>query len=338
MIITIKKDDKLWDLFSRKEEYNSIHLDEHHRFSYNFTNFKNIHQPEVSEFLVKNGFIFSWRDDKKFAVCLSHDIDDIYPTLKYRSFTSLKFALKSNFKLAMNRILKKENPYWNFKEIISLEKKADAVSSFYIMADESRYNPNDLSEELRYIIDKGCEVGLHGGYYSYDNVNRITAEKQRLENILGKKIIGYRSHFLRFKIPDTWILLSKVGFKYDSTLGYVDKVGFRNGMCHPFLPFNLNENKIINIIEIPLVIMDGTLFKKMRLNEKECWDVCKNLIDTVEKLNGVITFVWHNNSFDDIFFKNRRKLYIKILSYCTQKNAWMTNGEEVYAWTKKKLK
>jgi hypothetical protein len=38
-----------------------------------------------------------------------------------------------------------------------------------------------------------------------------------LESVLEKEVVGFRNHFLRFRIPDTWELLSKAGFKYDTT-------------------------------------------------------------------------------------------------------------------------
>jgi len=338
MIDIIKKDETLWDLFCRKEEYNSPYLDNRERFSFTHARYKNLQHPVVSEFLQKQNWVFPWPDDKTFTVCLSHDIDDIYSTEQYRYFTSLKLLCESNVQSAMKRIRKKEDPYWNFREIIRIEKEANAVSTFYIMADKSRYNPRDLTEELHYVIDNGGEIGLHGGYSSYKDAQKLHTEKRFLEEIVGTRIIGYRNHYLRFKIPETWMLLSQVGFQYDSTLGYTSHVGFRNGMCHPFVPFNLNENTLIDILEIPLVVIDNTLFRTKNVTEEECWGTCKNLIDTVERLNGIITFLWHNYSFDTAFYKLRRKLYIKILSYCRQKNAWITNGKEVCEWTKKNLR
>ena len=106
----------------------------------------------------------------------------------------------------------------------------------------------------------------------------IMEKKQRLEKVLGKKVIGYRNHYLRFKVPDTWELLSKAGFKYDTTFGYADCAGFRNGVCHPFRPYNINTGKQIDILEIPLIIMDRTLLRDyMRLDVKKAWELIKNL-------------------------------------------------------------
>jgi peptidoglycan/xylan/chitin deacetylase (PgdA/CDA1 family) len=200
------------------------------------------------------------------------------------------------------------------------------------MTDGSKYDPNHLTDELTVMIDKGYEVGLHGGYDTYNNIVEIKREKEQLEQIIGKRIIGYRNHFLRFKVPDTWLLLKNAGFEYDSTLGYSETVGFRNGMCHPFNPFDLYENKEINIVEIPPVIMDLTLLRHMKLDLQRGWDLCKRIIDTVESLNGVVTVIWHNESYNNAYRKNWEKIYSKILEYGYKKDAWMTSGKEICRW------
>ena len=49
---------------------------------------------------------------------------------------------------------------------------------------------------------------------------------------------------------------------------------FRNGMCHPFRPFNLQTGKAVDIIEIPQVIMDDSLFDTyMRLDPDHAWEI-----------------------------------------------------------------
>ena len=180
-------------------------------------------------------------------------------------------------------------------------------------------------------MKKTIVMDLHGGHTAYNTLDEIKEKKKRLENVLGKTVIGYRNHFLKFKVPDTWELLSKAGFKYDTTFGYADCVGFRNGMCHPFKPFNLNTGKEIDILEIPLTVMDCTLFDYMRLDFDKAWDVTKMLIDRVEKHKGIITILWHNT----YMVNDKLKFYEKILNYCYEKKAWMTSGEEIEKWWSK---
>ncbi len=341
MYESLKDNTEMWDLFTAKEEYFPRQLDNHRRCTYAYSNSKDVLEPRVSKFLTQTGLDVEYPNNTNFAVCLTHDIDDIYPPLQHTLLASA-YCLKNLHFNELNKQMfwkfkgKKISPYINFKQIIELEDKYDAKSSFYFIAAKEdvkrfRYNIEDIKNELRFIANSGWEVGLHGGYYSYDNFDEIVKEKNRLEAVLGQEIIGFRNHYLRFKVPDSWDLLSKAGFKYDTTFGYSDMVGFRNGMCHPFKPYNLNENKEIDILEIPLVVMDVALFD-VATSFDDAWKYTKNLIDVVEKHKGIITILWHNNVFNCPFRVTWSKLYEKILKYCYEKNAWMTSGKEIWRW------
>lgn len=338
----LQQNKEIWDLFTRKEEYSPEKVDEHNRFVFDHDDFKQTLEPEVSSYLVKHGFKVDFPENKNFAVCLTHDVDDIYPPLSHTVLSSAHYLKNLNFQNSAAQLLwrlrgKEYSPYLNLPEIMSLEAGYNAKSSFYCITAEMdpvrfRYNIEDMESQLGEVSDKGWEIGLHGGYYSYNNLEEIKKEKSRLENVLGKKVLGFRNHYLRFKTPESWELLAEAGFKYDSTFGYYDRAGFRNGMCHPFIPYNLNTGKEINILEIPLCIMDTALFNYMHLDFQQAWEYTKNLIDTAEKFNGVITLLWHNFVFSCNFRTDWVKLYEKVLQYCSEKGAWITSGEEIYRW------
>jgi peptidoglycan/xylan/chitin deacetylase (PgdA/CDA1 family) len=336
------KNEDLLDLFVAKQEYEN-RKDKYGRFIYKFSNNKDVLRPIVSNYLVDNGFKIEWPENHKFAACLTHDIDSVYPSLKYTLFTMTKLALNLKPQISLRRLVNinkknnSQNPFWNFKNIIELEESYEAKSSFYFKASLKdpigwTYDLEALKDEIKHIAEMGWEVGLHGGYYSYNNHELLKKEKDKLEKILGKKVIGIRMHYLRFDTPDTWSLLSDLGFKYDTTFGFPDMPGFRNGMCHPFLPYDIKKNKEIDILEIPLILMDGSLF---RMKIEESWKIIKELINNTEKNRGVITILWHNTTFDEIYWNGWSKLYNQILKLLKEKNAWMTSADEVYNhWTK----
>jgi len=340
----LRQNEYLWDLFTKKEEYRTIRLDQHGRFSSQWSRQKKIEDPEISRFLVDQGWVPEYPDNKKFAVCLTHDVDEIYPPMQHIFLSSINSLVKCRWKEFSSQWLwklkgKESSPYWNFRKIMNLERKYNAKSTFYFLATDRdvlrfRYSPDDLKDELGFIHDSGWEIGLHGGYYSYDNSDEIINEKKRIESLIHTEIIGYRSHYLRFKVPDTWKVLIKAGFKYDSTFGYADRVGFRNGICHPFKPYDLNEKRDLNILEIQMNIMETTLFETSR-NYQDAWTRTKQLIDTVIEYNGVITINWHSYIFNCPFFAQREQMYKDILEYCFQKNAWLTNGSELLHWWEK---
>jgi len=329
------KDRELWDLYTCKQEY-SVETP-----SYQGSCPESLMIPKVSKHLIKNGYRVSYPEGKNFAICLSHDVDDIYPPLSHKVLASICSLKNLDFR-QMSRYLfwevqgKSCSPYLNFRQIIELEKKYQARSTFYFMtADRDprrfRYQIEDIKAEIQEIHRRGWEIGLHGGYYSFDHLEAIRKEKDRLENALEAEVFGYRNHYLRFHVPRTWAILRQCGLKYDSTYGHNNAVGFRNGMCHPFRPFNLYTGTPFEIYEIPLHIMDVTLFARYT-NSQAAWNAVRRLVDEVEQCHGVLTVLWHNNAFNCPFTLQWQAVYERLLDYGSSKNAWMTSHYELWRW------
>jgi peptidoglycan/xylan/chitin deacetylase (PgdA/CDA1 family) len=334
----LQKDPKIWDLFTRKEEYNASVRDMYDRFPYFASQNRNIFEPKASEFLMNNGYHVEYPEGKPFAVCLTHDVDSVYTAMTSKSIHAVKYFIQGKFNESvhsMKQMYSKKKPYCNFKEIMKLEEKYNARSSFFFLAldptdQDYEYRIEDLKDEICTIQDWGWEIGLHGGHEGAGDLDKLRSEKRNLEKVTNNAITGCRNHYLKFIVPDTWELLSKAGFSYDTTLGYADCIGFRNGMCHPFRPFNLITGKPVDILEIPLTIMEDSFENYMRFDIRRAWEISRILIDTVMQYNGVVTLLWHNKSFTG----DQRKFYEKILKYCAEKDAWMTSGEHISAWWK----
>lgn len=333
----LQQDPEIWDLFTRKEEYNNPLRDEYDRFPYYASKNRDIFEPKASHYLIEHGYSVDYPDDAPFAVCLTHDIDGVYQSIPSKGLATLQSLKKGKLTEAFHsiaRIRSKKLPLCNFSIIMDLEENYNAKSTFFFMAEcpgerDYTYNIEDLESEIGEIIDRGWEVGLHGGHTTYLTAQEMRKKKERLEKITHKPVLGYRNHFLRFRVPDTWECLSKAGFQYDATFGYADCAGFRNGMCHPYRPFNLNKNHEIDIFEIPLTVMDGTMnHTYMRLDGKSKWEFIKMLIDRVAVWHGVFTLLWHNSYMEG----ENLELYEKILVYCNERKAWMTSGKEIFIW------
>lgn len=329
----LRQDPEIWDLFTRKEEYTNSLRDCYDRFPYYASNNRDIFEPRASQYLMEHGYSIEYPDDAPFAVCLTHDIDTIYQSLLFKGLKACLAFRKQDYSRAITsigQIRSRKRPLCNFSAIMDLEEKYDAKSTFFFMAEnpgeqDYSYDIEDIGPEIGEIVDRGWEVGLHGGHGTYLDPHQMRQKKERLEKVTGRAVHGYRNHYLRFRVPDTWEYLSQAGFTYDATYGYADCVGFRNGMCHPFKPYNLNANREIDIVEIPLAIMDWTFSNYMRMDTVKAWDMIKRLIETVEKYHGVLTILWHNTYMDG----ENLRLYEKILNYCGNRKAWMTNSGDL---------
>lgn len=330
----LRQNPELWDHFTRKEEYGSSIRDQYDRFPYYASKCRDIFEPIASRYLVEHGYSVKYPHDAPFAVCLTHDIDSVYRSVPSKGLGAVRSLSQGKFSEAVHSVAQmrsKKQPLCNFSAIMDLEEKYGAKSTFFFMVGnpgerDYSYRIEDLEPEIKEIIDRGWEVGLHGGHTTYLNLQEMKEKKERLEKVTHTPVLGYRNHYLRFKVPDTWENLSKAGFLYDTTFGYADCAGFRNGMCHPFRPVNLNTNQEIDILEIPLVVMDGSLDSTyMRLDWEKKWEFVKMLIDRVAACHGVFTVLWHNTYMDG----GNLELYGKVLAYCRERNAWISSGAEV---------
>jgi len=286
-----------------------------------------------------------WPNEKKFAVCLTHDVDRVRKTYQY--FTHLIQHLKKrNYLSVWNqvkslflRLLYQYEPYWCFEKILKLENELKVKSTFFFLNEQEkpylfnikswmlftgRYNINnpDIIKMIKKLHESGWEIGLHGSYNSYNSETKLKTEKNDLEMILGKKVQGIRQHYLNLKIPETWMLQEKVGFKYDTTLGFRDNIGFRWGTCFPF------QIKDQFLLEIPLIIMDVVF----RSQKKNILNECKKILEIVEKTGGVLTLLWHQSIFNEREYPELCSVYVELIKLCKEKDAWITNLEEIYNW------
>jgi peptidoglycan/xylan/chitin deacetylase (PgdA/CDA1 family) len=272
-------------------------------------------RPFVSEYLLQNGFNPQYPHNKKFGLCVSHDIDVLY-----KKDLSLKGSLKP----------KQIYDDYSITNTLKIGNKYNLKSSFYFLALENgeldyNYSLGAITDAFEEIKDNNCEIGLHGGFNAYMDLKKIKQEKSLLEAAIKQEVKGYRGHFLKFNTPLTWKILDELNFSYDTTFGYANHVGFRNGMCHPFRPYCKDQGKYLDILEIPLVIMDATLGKYMGLTKIEQLKQCKDLIDIVERNKGVLSLLWHNDNMNG----ENGEMYESILKYAYEKNAWMATGEEM---------
>lgn len=156
--------------------------------------------------------------------------------------------------------------------------------------------------EVRRLIDdlraRGVEIGLHPGFETPDDPERLRAEKATLEAAIGTPSFGSRQHCLRFSVPATWRHAAAAGLTHDATMGYADHEGFRCGTCHPFRPFDLEQDRRLEVWERPLVVMDVTLARYRRLTPDQGAERILSLARACRSVGGAFTLLWHNTSLE----------------------------------------
>ena len=245
-----------------------------------------------------------------FSVRLSYDIDAIkrFPSWWHGLRTIGGDLLKRhNLSLAFHSLQDLiRSPYLRgIFRLAELSRTYGLKSAFYFMAVgpsdmDSGYDVNSplMRRTINALQEQGFEIGLHASYYSFNNPERLAAEKARLDKVLGKTRYGVRQHYLRFRAPDTWRHWEQVGFVYDSTVGYADHEGFRCGTCYPFRPFDVEQNRELNLWELPLIVMDGTLRWYHGFTPEQGEARILELAQRCKQVGGTFTLLWHNTSLD----------------------------------------
>ncbi len=273
-----------------------------------------------------------------FVTFISHDID----TCESAWLQGSKSEIKNNnfitpIKLLYNKLLFTDK-WFNFNEIIELEKKLKINSTFFFLCKKGKKNniPNadytiskkKFKKVFSYIINQGSEIGIHGSIGTYIDSEKLELELKTLKN----NIKGNRFHFLYFDIVKSPIVLQKCNIKYDSSLGFAEHYGFRNSYCFPFFLYNFENDSSTNILEIPLILMDGTLQNKryMNINQENIIPKIHLLIKEIKKFNGVFSILWHNTHFSKYKYAGWKEIFIKIIELCKQENSTFYNGIQIY--------
>ena len=288
-----------------------------------------------------------WQDGKKFAVCLTHDVDRVHKSYQYITHF-VKSIGRGDFRSAMNQItsvvrkLQGDEPYWNFERIMEIEKELGVKSTFFFLNEQKKaciFSPNEwklywgrydikdkrIVEVIKKLNAEGWEIGVHGSYNSYRNLEMLREEKETLEEILGKRVHGISQHYCNLEIPSTWEYQEKLEFSYDASIGFVTDIGFRWGTCYPFHPFNPENGRILSLWELPIIIMDNACAYKS-------WHDIMEIINIVERYNGLLLLRWHQAVFNEREFPGRSKIYERIIETCKEKNAWITNAHDIVEW------
>lgn len=269
-------------------------------------------------------------------VCLSHDIDRTQKTYQYVT-KSILSILKGNIKGLKNQLisLKESNQYWTFNDFIKIEESFDVRSTVFFLNETirlnvlkpssyklalGRYNINDerIIEIIKWLDNNGWEIGVHGSYNSYKDQALLLKEKNTLESIVGHQIIGVRQHYLNLN-ENTWVYQRESGFKYDSSLGYTNAVGFKEAKYVPFHPFN------DNFIVIPLVIMD-TCF----MGTKDNWNELEKIITICETKGAVLVVNFHQHVFNKYDFPGFKEAYIELIKILKSREAEFLTLAEMY--------
>jgi len=247
-----------------------------------------------------------------FKFINSIDVDNAYAYLEKGFFRNLGGLVKDVFSFRFNKICNRFNvlfcqqkdPYDTYSYILSMHRQYNLTSIFFFLLGDYRFydrniNPSNLNFQNRIKdISQSCEVGIHTSMFSVKNPQKINIEIARLEQILNKKILHNRQHFLFLNLPQNYRNLIKSGIQHDYSMGFASCPGFRAGTSYNFYFFDLEDNGATKLLIHPFSVMDVSLRLYLNLNPIKAFSLIQKIVKHVKYVNGTFISIWHNESLN----------------------------------------
>lgn len=313
-----------------------------------------------------------WPGDAEFAVCLTHDIDNVSKhnprhDLRRgitRARSKLQQPVSDDYlsgigplsaakslaggvaSATRDSLRQNDDPLHCFERWLEIEDEFDAHSTFFFLpedtetphASDPKYRYSDqvtfdgkhytVGEMASAIDDRGWEIGLHPSWYAYDDADKLSRQKKKLEAQVGSKVKSVRQHYLHYDPRRTPEAHDEAGFMFDSTLGFNRNVGFRRGTSYPWRQRDITGDEELEITEIPLTIQDIALLRDdcLALDVDAALDYIELLADRVQETGGVLTLSWHARSLAD---EDAMWLYRRTLEKIADRDVWFGSVAEI---------
>ena len=250
-------------------------------------------------------------------IILTHDIDVIKKTLNnivkqsiFNLFNIFKLLLYFRFNDAFKSLIKifylinLKDTTNNIKYTLEKNKKLGLAPIYFVFSKISSSNlihnllnpsysiKKNINKKIIKEISLRHKIGLHQSFQASENSKLMKVEKNLLDEIFNINSKCCRQHWFNFSFKNTWKSQYKSGFMFDFTLGFNDRMGFRNSSCISFKPLDY-KLKRIGLYSIPMILMDSHLYDYELNNEKNIRLKIKKIIDEVKFVGGIASINWH---------------------------------------------
>jgi peptidoglycan/xylan/chitin deacetylase (PgdA/CDA1 family) len=296
------------------------------------------------------------RGSPQFTVALTHDVDIPWRWSRPRALLGAAARAKAaagarrlgdaaaeaaGLAVAPVRRLAGTDPNWSYERIAAIEREHGGRSTYFVMAGHN--HPADGPDPAVYdrlrpaivaeIAAQGDEVGLHPSYLTSERLELLAAERERLEALTGARVPGVRFHYLRHDTHATLPELERLGFAYDSSQGYGDAIGLRAGFSFPYRPFHLGERRPLDLVELPLAVMDATLAEPryLGLTPRAGLERTLRLLERVAAIGGTVAILWHTDRFSREYARGWDRVYADVLAWVADRGGRLVTAAEAVA-------
>ncbi len=194
-----------------------------------------------------------------------------------------------------------DDPLDTLGAMVNLESELGVRSTICVIPRSA--HPRDAGYELsnEHVVEvlhqlqaEGLEIAVHGSYTSLDSRDGLRDEYELLRQV-GFDPTGGRQHWLRYDDDRLSTSLDHAGASWDSTRGWSEQPGFRNGAASPFMPWNWTTAAPADHLEIPLIAMDTATAVAARASGRHPTQLLDDVIGWSHQVGwGGAAILWHD--------------------------------------------
>ena len=288
-----------------------------------------------------------WPQGREYAVVLSHDVDFIpgnkLDIVKQGVKTLARHLIRERSPMEAIRagvglskaLVSGRDPYGCLPEMIAREQSLNVKASYQVAVGHRhpvdvnyRIENDRIRDYLRVITENEFELCLHGSYRSTENTDWYAEEVELLSKRLERPV-GSRQHFLSFDYDALFGIQEKSGIQFDMSMGFPDRIGPRAGFSFPYFPWNIEQDRPYNVLEISLFLMDVTLRSYMHLRSDDAWSAIAESLDVLREKRGGVSVVWHPIVFGNARDPGYGDLFWRLVEYVTSTDGLATDGRTI---------
>ena len=294
-----------------------------------------------------------WPDGRRWAAAFTHDLDVVAAWPLFTGLRLLELARKG----AVGRVLRTivaagsalvRNPVSHaIAWLLALEAEAGIRSTWFVLcgtptfatlkAGDLTYRPE--STRARRIVDAvvqgGHEIGLHGSFATLVDAAEFAAQRNRLAALTQATPQGVRQHFLRLRPGATQQAMVAAGFRYDATLGFHDRNGFRIGTADVVPGWDPDADAPLGeaFDEVPLIWMDRALSKYRGIEDPGAWVAdALELVEACRQVEGLWVGLWHPNLAPALGYPGAPAAYERLVHTVMAERPFVAPLGEIVQW------
>ncbi len=194
-------------------------------------------------------------------------------------------------------------PWRSVRDLMAASERRGLTSRFFFMGPSVSPLDSPYAQTMQVllrrvvdeIVERGHEVGFHPGFATATDADEWSRQRRGLEDVLGRPVDEGRQHGLQFDVERTPAIWAEAGMRRDLTLGYPERVGFRNGTCRAHAAYGLCERRPLKLETMSTAIMEFGLFgeKYRNLSVDEALAECAPAIESCRQYGGTLVLLYH---------------------------------------------